>query len=121
MGKFVIKKTEAGFSFNLKATNNEIVATSEVYTTKAAALGGIESIRANCACEIEDQTVAGYEAKKHPKYELYTDKAGEFRFRLKASNGEIIANSEGYTAKTSALGGIESVRNNAPESPVVEE
>lgn len=49
------------------------------------------------------------------KFELYTDKAGEFRFRLKAGNGEIILASEGYKQKASAENGIESVRKNAPE------
>lgn len=48
-------------------------------------------------------------------FELYTDKAGEFRFRLKAGNGQIILASEGYTAKASALNGIESVKTNAPD------
>lgn len=47
------------------------------------------------------------------KFELYTDKAGEFRFRLKAGNGEIILASEGYKQKASAMNGIESVRKNA--------
>ena len=54
------------------------------------------------------------------KFELYQDKAGDYRFRLKASNGETIAVSEGYSSKSSALGGIESVRRNAPDAPVVE-
>ena len=49
------------------------------------------------------------------KFELYTDKAGEFRFRLKAGNGQIILASEGYTAKASALNGIESVKKNAAD------
>lgn len=48
-------------------------------------------------------------------FELFTDKAGEYRFRLKAANGEIILASEGYTAKASALNGIESVKKNAPD------
>ncbi|MBU3070441.1 YegP family protein [Aestuariicella sp. G3-2] len=50
----------------------------------------------------------------HGKFELYTDKAGEFRFRLKAGNGENIGASEGYKAKAGALNGIESVKKNAP-------
>jgi len=54
------------------------------------------------------------------KFELYVDKAGEHRFRLKAGNGETIAVSEGYSSKASALGGIESVKNNAPGAPTVE-
>ena len=56
--------------------------------------------------------------KKHPKYEVYTDKAGEFRFRLKAKNGEIIATSEGYKAKASAMNGIASIGRNAPDAKV---
>ena len=47
------------------------------------------------------------------KFELYKDKAGEFRFRLKAGNGEIVGASEGYKAKASAENGIESVKKNA--------
>ncbi len=54
------------------------------------------------------------------KFELYTDKKGEYRFRLKAGNGEVIAVSEGYTTKASALNGIESVRKNAADGKVVE-
>ena len=48
------------------------------------------------------------------KFELFKDKAGEFRFRLKASNGEVIATGEGYKTKASAINGIESVQKNAP-------
>lgn len=54
------------------------------------------------------------------KFELYQDKAGEHRFRLKAGNGETIAVSEGYASKSSALNGIESVKSNAPGAPTVE-
>jgi len=52
------------------------------------------------------------------KFELYTDRRGEYRFRLKAGNGEVIAVSEGYKSKRGAMGGIESVRKNAPDAPV---
>ena len=54
------------------------------------------------------------------KFEVWTDKAGEFRFRLKAANGEIIATSEGYTSKDSCMNGIQSVINNAPDAEIVE-
>ena len=57
----------------------------------------------------------------HPKFEVYTDKAGEFRFRLKATNGQVIAVSEGYKAIASCLNGIESVKKNAVDAEVVEE
>ena len=50
------------------------------------------------------------------KFELYTDRSGKFRFRLKASNGQIIASSEAYNSKASALNGIESVKKNAPDA-----
>ena len=61
----------------------------------------------------------GYTVEKHPKFEVYTDKAGEFRFRLKATNGQIIAVSEGYKAIACCMNGIESVKKNAVDAPVV--
>ena len=119
MGKFVVKATKTGFVFNLKAGNGETIATSEVYTTEAACLKGVESVRKNAAdAKLEDQTVAEVAAVTNPKFEMYTDKAGEFRFRLKARNGEVIAASEGYKAKASCLNGIDSVRRNAPDAAV---
>ena len=121
MGKFVMKQAKTGFKFDLKAGNGEIIASSQVYTTEAACKNGIESVRTCCAGGVEDQTVEGYAEVKHPKFEVYADKAGEFRFRLKARNGEIIATSEGYKAKASCLNGIESVKKNAPEADVVVE
>lgn len=71
--------------------------------------------------KLEDQTEEGFETVTNPKFEVYKDKAGEFRFRLKARNGEIIAVSEGYKAKASCMNGIESVRKNAPEAETVDE
>lgn len=119
MGKFVVKATKIGFVFNLKAGNGEVIATSEGYTTEAACMKGVESVRKNAAeAKLEDQTVAEVAAVTNPKFEMYTDKAGEFRFRLKARNGEIIAVSEGYKAKASCLNGIDSVRRNAPDAAV---
>ncbi len=120
MGKFVVKQTNTGFKFDLKAGNGEVIATSEVYTTKSACLNGIESVKNNCVGEVEDQTVENVETVKHPKFELYQDKAGEYRFRLKAKNGEVIAVSEGYASKAGCANGIESVKKNAPEAETVE-
>lgn len=122
MGKFVVSTTaNNGFKFNLKATNGEIIAVSEVYNTKAACLNGIESVRKNAvAANFEDQTVEGFATEKNPKFEMYTDKKGEFRFRLKATNGQIIAVGEGYTTKNACKNGIESVRKNAPEAKIEE-
>ncbi len=122
MGKFVMKRTKSGVKFNLKAGNGEIIATSEVYNSDASCKNGIESVRRNAPiAPVENQTVEGYTVEKHPKFEVYTDKAGEFRFRLKATNGQIIAVSEGYKAMTSCMNGIESVKKNAPDAPVVME
>ena len=122
MGKFVVKTVSSGIKFDLKATNGQVIATSEVYETKASCLKGIESVKKNAPiANVEDQTAENFETVTHPKFELYQDKAGEYRFRLKARNGEIIAVSEGYTAKASCENGIESVKKNAPEAEIVEE
>ena len=122
MGKFVVKQTNTGFKFDLVAGNGETIATSEVYTTEAACLNGIESVtKCSAVAEVEDQTVEAVEAKKHPKFEMYADKAGEFRFRLKATNGQVIAVSEGYKAKASCKNGIESVKKNAADAETVKE
>lgn len=120
MGKFEVKQVKTGYKFNLKAGNGEIIAVSEVYSTESACLNGIESVRKNAAAAaVEDQTVEGFEAQKHPKFEVYQDKAGEYRFRLKAKNGEIIATGESYKAKAGCLNGIDSIKRNVEDSPVV--
>lgn len=122
MGKFVISQAKNGVKFNLKAGNGEVIATSEVYSTMSACKNGIESVKKNSvAASIEDQTVEGFKEEKNPKFEVYKDKAGEFRFRLKATNGQIIAVGEGYKAKSGCLNGIESIKKNAPDADVVEE
>jgi len=54
------------------------------------------------------------------KFEIYKDKKGEFRFRLLASNGQVIANGQGYKTKASCMNGIESVKKNAPKAEVTE-
>ena len=121
MGKFIVRRTNTGVKFDLKATNGEVIASSEVYTTEKTCRKGIQSVINNCVGEIEDQTVENYTALKHPKFEIYTDNAGEYRFRLKAKNGQIIAASEGYKKKSGCLNGIESIRKNAPGSTVEKE
>ena len=122
MGKFVIKTVKTGIKFDLKATNGQIIANSEVYNSDAACRNGIESVRKNAPiAPVENQTVEGYAVEKHPKFEVYLDKAGEYRFRLKARNGEIIATGEGYKALASCLNGIESIKKNAPDAEIVVE
>ena len=122
MVKFVISKTKNGeLTFNLKAGNGEIILTaSESYTSMSGCQGGIASVQKNALAHVEDQTVEGYETLTHPKFEVYKDKAGEFRFRLKARNGENIGKSEGYKAKASCMNGIASVGKNAPDAKIEE-
>jgi len=122
MGKFVIRNVASGIKFDLKATNGQVIATSEVYNSAAACRKGIESVMKNApAAKVEDQTAKNFAVVTHPKFEMYQDKGGEFRFRLKARNGEIIAVSEGYSSKANCENGIESVKKNALEAEIVEE
>ncbi len=122
MGKFVIKETKTGFTFRLKAGNGEVIGTSEVYKALASCKNGIASVAKNApVAAVEDQTVEGFEKAKNPKFEIYTDKANELRFRLKAANGEVILASEGYSSMSGCKNGIESVRKNADSEAVVEE
>ena len=88
MGKFVVSEVKTGVKFNLKANNGQVICSSQVYKTFETCKKGINSIKKNAPiAAVEDQTVEGFEVKKNPKWEIYTDKAGEFRFRLKARNG----------------------------------
>ena len=120
MGKFVIKTTNTGIKFDLKAPNGEVIATSEVYTAEANCRKGIDSVMRNApVAAVEDQTKEGFAVEKHPKFEVYVDKAGEYRFRLKATNGQNICHSEGYKALASCMNGIESVRKNAVDPEIV--
>ena len=120
MGKFVIRNTKTGIKFDLKAGNGEIIATSEVYSSLDACKNGVASVAKNApVAALEDQTVEGFATEKNPKFEVYADKRGEFRFRLKATNGQIIAVGESYKAKASCLKGIASIRKNAPEAAVI--
>ncbi len=120
MGRFVLSQVSSGVVFNLKAGNNEIIATSQVYASQENCLKGIESIRKIAPiAKIEDRTVDDIVEVTNPKFEIFKDVKGEFRFRLKARNGEIVASSEGYKKKDSCLKGIESVRKNAQDAETV--
>lgn len=120
MGKFEIRKTGTGFVFHLKARNGKTVAVSQVYASADACRKGIRSvIRHAGKAAVEDQTLRSPEEEKHPKFELYKDKGGAFRFRLTASNGQNIAASEGYTTKENCLKGIDSLRRQCAEHPEI--
>jgi DNA-binding protein Alba len=109
--KFQVYKDAAEkFRFRLLANNNQIVAVGEAYEQHASCINGIKSIQKNCDSEIEDLTIEDRKVS-NPKYQIFKDHAQKFRFRLKASNGEIIAESEGYETKEGCLNGIEVVNS----------
>ena len=110
---------EGSMTLLILTANGEVIATSEVYTTEAACKKGIESVMKNApVAGVEDQTADEVVAVKNPKFEVYQDKAGEFRFRLKATNGQVIATGEGYKAKASCLNGVESVKKNVVDAKI---
>lgn len=119
MGKFVIRAVPSGVKFNLKADNGQVIAVSEVYESRAACLKGIESVRKAAGTEkLEDRTVDGAKSHTNPKYQIYLDRAGKYRFRLLARNGKIVAVSEGYSTRQACQDGIASVRKNAPDAGI---
>ena len=116
MSPFALRRVSSGLKFDLIAANGQRVLTSEVYGTEAACLRGIASVKRNAPlARVEDRTEEGSFPQPNPKFELYQDKAGQFRFRLKARNGQVIGISDGYTTKAACLGGIDSVKENLEE------
>lgn len=106
-GKFEIKAGKNGkFRFNLKASNGQVILSSEAYDSRKGAEGGIASVKKN--------------AGNDGRFERKTAKDGSFYFTLKAANGEPIGKSEMYKTKRSMENGIASVGKNAPEAPVVD-
>jgi uncharacterized protein YegP (UPF0339 family) len=96
--------TNSKFMFNLKAENNQVILTSQVYEQKQSAITGIESVQAN-----------GPDAKN---FEMKTSTADEPYFVLKAQNGEIIGTSQMYSSAAAAEGGIASVQANSPSKEI---
>ena len=122
MSRFVLKKVNTGIKFDLYAGNGQDIVSSEVYSSRAAVLRGVESVRKNApSAHFADLTTSAQSQLPNPKFELYRDKAGEYRFRLRSRNGKIIAVSDGYSTKAAALSGLESVRKNAAEAALEEE
>lgn len=108
MGSFVISKRKNGeFQFVLKAGNGQVILSSEGYTTKSACENGIESVRKN--------------AQVDARFERLESKSGKPYFNLKATNGQIIGNSEMYESVAARDNGIASVAKNAPDATVKEE
>ena len=119
-GFFEIKKSKDDrYVFNLFASNRVIVATSQVYSSPQSALNGINSVIANAeSANVEDQTVKDFVPQNYPKWEIYKDKGGDFRFRLSASNGSCICHSQGYTSKANCKKGIESIIKNTKTAKI---
>lgn len=106
-GKFEIKGTaNGGFMFNLKATNGQVILTSQVYKERSSAENGCESVKKNAP---DDGNFERREAKDGSPY-----------FVLKAGNGQEIGRSEMYSGKAPMENGIESVKKNAPDAPITD-
>ena len=119
MSKFVIFPVATGVKFELRAGNGETVAASEVYTSRALCLRGVEACRKSAAAgKLHDLTETDEKEPTNPKFQLYQDKRGEFRFRLKARNGQTVIFSEPYSTRSACLSGMESVIRNAPTAEV---
>ncbi len=119
-GAFDIKRSRDGrYVFNLYAANRVIVATSQIYSSSQSALTGIKSVIANAErANVEDQTLKQYSTQPYPKWEIYVDKGGQYRWRLLATNGSCILHSQGYTQKSTCKKGIESVIRTAKSAKI---
>ncbi len=122
-GKFIIKRTDKGnFVFKLFSSNGRVVAISAgQYTALSSCKAGIQSVINNAAtAPIEDQTLQKVVEQKCPKWVIFTDKKGEARLRLIASNGNAVAaTNDGYTTKDAAKKGIEAIARAAKDAEVV--
>ena len=122
-GKFIIKKTDKGnFVYKLYSSNYRVVAIGAgLYTSISNCKTGINSVRNNAAtAPIEDQTLQKWEELKFPKWQIYTDKQGEIRLRLLASNGNIVATTnDGYLSKEAAKKGIAAIARAAKGASIV--
>ncbi len=103
---FDLKRSGTQFMFNLKAANGETVLTSERYTTKQNAEGGIQSVRTNAPID--------------GRYKRLTARDTSPYFTLGAANGETLGTSEMYSSTTARDNGIEWVKANAPTAPTVD-
>lgn len=125
-GMFTYRKTDKGnFIFYLVASNHETLAHSgEAYPYETSCVAGIESVRRFAPIvfegKIEDQTKTPVTKVTNPKWEVYKDKQGKFRFRLRANNGNLIAICEaGYASKAGCINGMKSVANQSKDAPVI--
>jgi uncharacterized protein YegP (UPF0339 family) len=111
--QFDTKQAKNGdWYFNLRAANNEIIGTSELYASKSNADRGAVAVRAL----VRLSRNATQLAPRRESFELFKGEDGKSYFHLRAANGEIMLGSQGYTAASSARGGIASVLANGSDS-----
>ena len=107
MGKFEITTRKNGeYQFNLKATNGQVILTSEGYKTKASCLNGVESVKKN--------------SQDEKRFNKKVASNGKPFFNLMATNGQIIGSSQMYANETNMNNGIASVMNNAKDAQIVD-
>ena len=117
-GTYKIQKTRTGYKFDLVSANGEFLATSEIYSSLDSCTNGINSVQKNSHSPVEDQTEKDYKSLRNPKYEMYLDKAGEFRFRLKLMNGQVIIVSGGHKSKSECLKTIERIKESVHSNDI---
>lgn len=119
-GRIIVKQTTSGFKFDIVSYKNEVLASSEIYSTLNGCLNGISSVKHNAVDgTIYDQTIKNTSVKPNPKFVIYLDKVGEYRFRLKARNGEILAASDAYKSKESCINDINKLKNIITRAEIV--
>lgn len=122
--KFVYRKTDKGnYVYKLYSSNYRVIAIGgEPYSSLSAMKTGINSIIKNAAdAPIEDQTLKKVVEQKCPKWEIYLDAKGEYRFRLKASNGNIVCiTNDGYLSKPACKNGMQAIAKAAANAEIVQ-
>lgn len=117
--RFIIKQIAGNYMFELVSSNQKVLAISEMYSSLNGCKNGITAVKNNICGEIEDQTSISEKRHKNPKFELYIDKSGQYRYRLKAQNGEILIVSEGYKSKKSCIDNSFHVKNHAVKAETI--
>lgn len=105
MGKFIVSIRKNGeFQFNLQAANGQTILSSEGYSSKAACLNGVESVRKN--------------APDDARYQRKATTNGKHHFNLTSTNGQVVGSSQTYESQSGMENGIASVKSNAPDAEV---
>ena len=120
-GKFELKRAKDGrFFFNLYASNHTVIAFSQIYSSSSSAMTGIKSVMTNAGvANTEDTTLKNPVTAQFPKWEIYIDKANQYRFRLYAANGNCVCHAaHGYATKSGCKGGIDSIIRFAAEARI---